>query len=165
MLYRLDDAINNALESAYDPETGELLTSEEELFKAVQGATEEFDELVDSVACSVKNYDSEAAAIAAEVKNLTERKRIAENKRDRAKRLLAWLLAGQKWQNGRHKIGYRKSETVVLDDEFMEWAEREAPGLLKIEMEPRKAEIKNALKNGVVFEHAHLEEKNNIQVR
>ena len=42
--------------------------------------------------------------------------------------------------------------------------EHNAPALLNYkEPEPRKQDIANALKAGFLFDHAHLEQKNNIQ--
>ena len=82
------------------------------------------------------------------------------------KRLLFWLLQGEKWKNARHTISYRKSAELVLDDDFIPWAEVNAPGLLRFkEPEPMKDEIKMAIKNGTFFDHAHLEEKTNIQIK
>jgi len=166
MIYlTLDEKVTQALEDAYDAETGELIISEEDLEDLLERISEDHDAMLDTIVSEVKNLDAEAAAIAGEIKNLTERKRICENKRDRDKRLLAYLLHGEKWKNARHTISYRRSDQVVLDEGFMEWAEINAPGLLNVKVEPRKADIKDALKNGVAFEYAHLESKNNIQIK
>ena len=167
MIYqKKNDAITSAMDACYDPETGELVKTEEEMFAEINRICDSFDDTVDTVACEVKNLDAEAAAIAEEIRSLMQRKKVCENKRDRAKRLLAFLLDGEKWRNARHNISFRRSESVVLDDGFLQWAETYAPGLLNFkEPEPRKADIKNALNNGRMIEFAHLETKNNIQIK
>lgn len=168
MIYRLDDQIEQALNNFYDHETGELLPwfTEEDVCQIVKDISEDFDTKIDSITSEAKNLDAEAEALAEEIANLTERKRRVVNRRDRDKRLLAYLLNGQKWKNGRHSISFRRSEEVVVDEDFIEWAEAYAPGLLNVKPpEPRKQEIKNAIKAGTYFDHAHLEEHNNIVIQ
>ena len=165
MIYRLDDQIEQALESAYDPETGELLIPEEEMFAQIEKITADFELLIDNIASDVKNLKAEAADVKDEKMKLAKRQAQLENRAERAKRLLAYLLKGEKWKNGRHTVSYRRSDELVVDDQFIEWASMNAPGLLKLEPEVRKTDVKNAIKNGTVFEFAHIEQKNNIQVK
>ena len=168
MIYRLDDQIAQALESAYDPFTGELLegVTEEELFNLIQTVTEDFENLIDNIICEVKNLKAEAADIKEEKMKLQERQSKVEKRYERTKRLLAYLLNGERFKNGRHSISYRKSTELVLDDNFIPWAEINAPGLLNWkDPEPAKNEIRNAIKEGTYFEFAHLEEKTNIQIK
>lgn len=165
MIYRLDEQIAQALENAYDPETGELLIPEDEMFAQIEQITEDFETLIDSIASDVKNLKAEAADVKDEKMKLAKRQAQLENRADRAKRLLAYLLKGEKWKNGRHSISYRKSDELICEDDFIEWATINAPQYLKIEPEVRKTDVKNAIKNGQVFEFAHIEQKNNIQVK
>lgn len=165
MIYRLDEQIEQALENAYDPETGELLIPEEEMFAQIEKITADFELLIDNIASDVKNLKAEAADVKDEKMKLAKRQSQLEARSERAKRFLAYLLKGEKWKNGRHSISYRKSDELVVDDGFIEWAYANDPGLLKIEPEVRKADVKNAIKNGTVFEFAHIEQKNNIQVK
>lgn len=165
MIYRLDEQIEQALENAYDPETGELLIPEEEMFAQIEKITADFELLIDNIASDVKNLKAEAADVKDEKMKLAKRQSQLEARAERAKRLLAYLLKGEKWKNGRHSISYRRSDELVVDDGFVEWAYSNEPGLLKIEPEVRKTDVKNAIKNGQVFEFAHIEQKNNIQVK
>ena len=166
MIYPLDAQISLALSNAYDPDTGELLISEEEMLEEIKRITTDFDTTIDSIASEVKNLTAEAEAVKEEKKKLADRQSKLENRIEWTKRLLAYLLQGAAWKNGRHKIGYRKSSVVVIDDEFVEWAEHNAPAFLNYkEPEPRKQDIANALKAGYLFDHAHLEQKNNIQIK
>jgi len=165
MIYRLDEQIEQALENAYDPETGELLIPEEEMFSQIEKITADFELLIDNIASDVKNLKAEAADVKDEKMKLAKRQSKLEARAERAKRLLAYLLKGEKWKNGRHSISYRRSDELVVDDGFVEWAYANEPGLLKIEPEVRKTDVKNAIKNGQVFEFAHIEQKNSIQVK
>lgn len=165
-LYPIDERIELYLEDCYDPETGEIREdlTEEQMFAEIEQLKIDHEELLDSIASGIKNDLAEAEAVKAEKLRLERRQKLANNRAERGKRLLAYLTKGQKWQNEHHKISYRKSTVVVVDDMFVEWASVMAPGLLKIEPEPRKDDIKRAINNGTCFEHAHLETKNNIQV-
>lgn len=165
MIYRLDEQIERAIASAYDPDTGELLIPEEEMFQQIENIKADFDTLIDSIASDVKNLKAEAADVKDEKMRLAKRQMHLEARTERAKRLLAYLLHGEKWKNGRHNVTYRKSEELVIDDDFVEWASLNAPGLLKLEPEVRKNDVKNAIKRGTVFEFAHIEQKNNIQIK
>ena len=167
MIYTLDEKISQWLENCYDPDTGELLEgiTEEEMFAEIQKIEEDHERLLDAIAADVKNLAAEAAAVKAEKLALADRQKKTENRMERAKRLLAYLTQGQPWKNARHAISYRKSAELVIDDGFVEWAEAFAPGLLRITEEPRKDEIKRAIKEGKYFDLAHLIEKNNIQVK
>lgn len=165
MIYPLDERIQQALDSAYDPETGELLLEEDELFQQIEDIKADFETLVDSIASQCKNLKAEAADVRDEKQRLAKRQSQLEARAERAKRFLAYLLQGEKFKNGRHYVSYRKSEELVVDDEFIEWAKVNDPSLLKIEPEVRKIDVKNAIKSGTVFEFAHIEQKNNIQIR
>ena len=165
MIYRLDEQIQQALDSAYDPETGELLLEEDELFQQIECIKADFDTLIDSIASEVKNLKAEAADVRDEKQRLAKRQSQLEARAERAKRFLAYLLHGEKFKNGRHYVSYRKSEELVVDDEFIEWAKVNDPSYLKIEPEVRKLDVKNAIKSGTVFEFARLEQKSNIQVK
>lgn len=166
MIYQLlNERIEKALEEAYDPETGELLIPEEELFGQIREIEADQDEKIDAIACEMKNLFAEAEGIKAEKLKLGERQSRLEKRAERLKRLLAWLLQGETWKNARHAISYRKSTELVIDDGFVEWAEAFAPGLLRITEEPRKDEIKRAIKEGKFFDLAHIIEKNNIQIK
>lgn len=166
MVYPLSEQIENMLSECYDPETGELLVPEEEMFAEIERLRMDFEEKLDGIVCEIKNLQADAAAIKAEKDMLAERQRKAEEKGERLKRLMAFLLNGEPWKNARHRVSYRKSSVVVLDDDFVEWAEENAPDLLRRkDPEPRKAEIAAALKAGFEVGHAHMETRNNIQIK
>ena len=167
MIYKLDERIERKLSEFYDPLTGELLdgVTDNDMLTAIAEAETDHETLLDSIASEIKNLTAEAESIKKEKQALAKRQSVIENRVERTKRLLAYLLGGEKWKNGRHNVTYRKSEELVIDDDFVEWASLNAPGLLKLEPEVRKTDVRNAIKRGTVFEFAHIEQKNNIQIK
>lgn len=111
------------------------------------------------------NRKSEADALKAEKQRLAKRQATAERAAERAKRFLAYLTKGEKYEDADVKITYRKSEVAELDDDFLDWAMTSAPGLVKVTPEPRRADITRLLKSGQQIEHAHLETHRNIQIK
>lgn len=195
-IYPITEAFERILEDYTDPETGELkryvegpfgpayvspekaeeaeangivldyLDTEQLLLKELQEQQTDFAEFVRNLRNDHINRKAEAEALKAEKLKLQKRQQTAEKAADRAARFLAYLLQGEKYQDGDIRISYRRSEQVVCDDEFIEWASANAPGLLKVEPEIRRADVKAALKNGTLHtEHAHLEERQNIQIK
>ena len=89
MVYPLSEQIENMLSECYDPETGELLVPEEEMFAEIERLRMDFEEKLDGIVCEIKNLQADAAAIKAEKDMLAERQRKAEEKGERLKRLMA----------------------------------------------------------------------------
>lgn len=165
-LYPINQSIEDLIASSIDEETGELTLSDEEMAAEMARLQMEFDEGITELRNEFINLSAYAEALKNEKQSLARRQRIAEAQAERTKRFLAYLLKGEKYQNGTVSISYRKSQEVVCDDEFVEWAAVYAPGLLSFKApEPRKADIKAAMKRGQAFEHCHLETRNNIQVK
>lgn len=168
MIYRLDDLIAQALESFYDPNTGELLESvtEEDMTDQIALLAADYDLKIDSIASEIKNLKAEAQDIKDEKMNLAKRQGVVERRLEHMKRLLAYLLGGEKWKNGKHSISYRKSDKLIMDDEesLREWCKVNGRGFLK-EPEMMLGDIKIAIRNGENIPFAHIEDFNNIQIR
>ena len=85
---------------------------------------------------------------------------MAENKAESVKKYITRALNGDKFKNARVSVSYRKSESVcvediaALPDEFK-----------KITVEPKKTELKEAMKAGKVFEGVTLEVKENVIIK
>lgn len=141
------------------------LDSEQLLLEQIEKLKLDYAVLIRNLRNEYFNRKAEADALKAEKQRLAKRQATAERAYDRAARFLAYLTKGEKYQDEDVKITYRKSESVELDDDFCEWATVNAPGLVKITPEPRKADIKRLLKNGTMIEHAHLETRQNIQIK
>ena len=166
IIYPISEAIENLLASAVDEETGEVLLTEEELQEQLERLQIDFDQKIVELRNAYINLTAEAAALKAEKLNLAERQSKAEKAAERTKRFLAYLLKGEKFQSGVCKIGWRKSEELVCDDGFVEWASEHCPYYLNFRQpEPRKADLKQAIKQGTKFQFVSLVEKNNIQIK
>lgn len=168
MIYRLDDMIAQALESFYDPETGELLEgiTDEDMANKIAQLAADYDLKIDSIASEIKNLKAEAMDIREEKIRLAKRQTTVEKRMERTKRLLAYLLAGEKWKNGKHNISYRKSDRLVVENEsdLLEWCKVSGRGFLK-EPEMMLGDIKLAIRRGDTIPFAHIEDQNNILIR
>jgi len=141
------------------------LDSEKILMEKMEQLQLDYAKLIRNLRNEHINRRAEAEAMKAEKQRIAKRQSTAEKAADRAARFLAYLTKGEKYEDEVVKISYRRSETVETDDEFCDWAIRNAPGLVKITPEPRKADIKKLLKNGTLIEHCTLVEKKNIQIK
>lgn len=168
MIYRLDEMIANALESFYDTDTGEVLEgiTDEDMANKIAELAADFDLKIDNIASEIKNLKAEAMDIKEEKIRLAKRQSAVEKRLERTKRLLAYLLAGEKWKNGKHNISYRKSDKLVMDDEaeLLEWCKVSGRGFLK-EPEMMLGDIKLAIRRGDNIPFVHLEDQNNIIIR
>lgn len=173
MIYPLNDQIEQLLDSFVDEETGELKVSEKEMNEAISKIQMEFDETIKALRNSclsdlldAKCIAAEASALYQEYKATKKRADARENRGERTKRFLAFLLKGEKFDKDGVRISYRKSDALVIEDKnnLIEWALVNAPGFLK-DPELREADIKSALKNDADIPFAHIETRNNIQVK
>jgi len=171
MIYPLDQQIENLFYTFVDEETGELKCTEEEMQEAVAQLEMDFDKKILALRNSyletelnAKRVASEAKVLREEAANVQKRATALQNRADRIKRFVAYLLQGEKFDKDGAKITYRKSEECVLESEFTEWAISNAPALLK--WEPRKTDVKDAIKSGLYEDiPAHIEERRNIQIK
>lgn len=112
-LYEIDNAIREVLESAADPETGELV--DEALLEQYDKLIMDRDQKVENIGLFIKNLEADAAAIKAEAKNLTARAKAAENKAEHLRNYLQFCLDGQKFQSPRLSVSFRRSQKVEVD--------------------------------------------------
>lgn len=166
MIYPISEMMDRFLASIVDEDTGEVTLTDEEIQTALDSLQMEFDEKILALRNTVINLTAEADAIRAEKSRLDKRMKTATSGAERAKRFLAYLLKGEKYQNGAVSISYRKSEKLVVEDEEMllSWAKADGRGFLK-EPELMLGDIKTAVKNGTAIPFVHIEQKSNIQVR
>lgn len=151
-IYDIDQAIADLL--AVDEETGEVTLLDAEAFEALQMERER---KAENLALACKNLTAEAAAIKAEEANLKKRRETVEAQAKRAIEYLAYVLNGEPFKTPKVAVSYRKTQSVKLDPEFMEWAKKNAPGMLR-EKEPEadKTAIKQAIKDGITVPHAEI---------
>lgn len=152
-LYEIDEKIL----SMVDPETGEVLDAE-----ALNALEMDRVKKIESIALAYKNLMAEAAALEAEKKSFEEREKRTKNRAEDIKKYLAYVLDGQKFKTTLVEIGFRKSESVVVDCDVF----RLPDDFLKYKMpEPDKTKIKTALKSGQDISGCRIEVKNNINIK
>ena len=153
-LYEIDQAILECL----DEETGEIIDLER-----LSELNMEREKKISNVACWIKDLKAEAEALKIEKQNLAKRQQTCENKVESLKRWLAIALNGAKYKDSKCSVGYRKSTSVNfgINFDFNTLPE----DLKKVTVEPKKNEIKQAIKDGLQIEGVTLEESNNIIVQ
>lgn len=154
-LYELTSAMNN-FDLIIDEETGEILNADE-----LDSLEMERDEKIENIGLWIKNLLSDAEELKRERDNLGRREQACKKKAERLKEYLAMNLNGEKFKTSRLDIGWRRSESVEIENENL------IPDEWKIPQEPKidKAGIKKAIKDGQEVSGAVIVEKNNIQVR
>jgi hypothetical protein len=155
-LYMIDQQIL----SCCDPETGEIIDPE-----MLDALLMERDAKVESVACWIKNLESDVLAYKAEKDAFAEREAQAKRKVESLKKWLANALNGQKFTTTRCAVSFRKSESVELEEgldidripaEFLS---------VKTTYSPNKTAIKEAIKEGREINGCKLVEKFNAQIK
>ena len=159
-LYEITNAIA-LYEMEFDPDTGEWI-NEKELDALQMDKAEK----IESLLFWAKNLNAEGMAIKAEADVLKDRYKRIENKIRRIEDYVASSLAGEKFSTPRVEVTWRKSEKVIIPDDF------KVPDKfvnLSVERKPVKAEIKKYLKSiegtDEKCDWASLEVKNNMSVK
>ena len=171
MIYPLNKQIEDLMVLVVDEETGEMLYTEEEIAEKIKQLELDFDEKIKALRNSYMTAKMNAKIVAAEASALYEiqqaaskRAKAIENKSERIKNFIAYLLNGEKYDKGGVRVSYTSRQSVEYDDGFVEWATHNAPGLLN-EPTIRKRDVENALKAGNSIPCAHLETKKYINIK
>lgn len=142
---------------------------EECIADTLEAITGEIEVKADNIACMLKNIEAEVKAIKEEEANLATRRKTKEKAYERLKEYLSATLQSlsiDKVETARNKITFRKSESVEIDDTFIEWAQENREDLLKYSAPTAdKTEIKKLLKGGAELQGAQLISKQNIQIK
>lgn len=142
---------------------------EECIADTLEAITGEIEIKADNIACMLKNIEAEVKAIKEEEANLATRRKTKEKAYERLKEYLSTTLQSlsiDKVETARNKITFRKSESVEIDDTFIEWAQENREDLLKYSAPTAdKTEIKKILKGGAELQGAQLISKQNIQIK
>ena len=158
-IYEIDERIK----SLVDDETGEIHE-----FDLLLELNLERDYLIEHAALAVKNLEATVGALKAEIKHLTDKRDAAQKQADKLREGLLRYLGGDKLVTPLVTVSTRKSTVVEIDDTelFVAWAEVNANALLKFAApEIRKADVKEALKNGAEMPFASLTDKRNLQIK
>ena len=147
--------INQEIMSCWDEETGEILDVQR--FDALQLALED---KLEGIGCYIKNLEAEAAALKAEEQAFAARRKRAENKAASLKNYLSGYLQGCPFETLRVKVSFRKSESLEVSESAVIPEE-----YLKYSVDVNKADLKAAVKAGLVLDGVQLVQRNNIQIK
>ena len=160
-LYEIDAVLREAIQAAeatVNQETGEI---PEDWATFLDDCQLERDKKCLGVAAYVRECRAEAAAVKAEAKRLIARANAAEHRADRIEEYLTRTVQpGEKLSNTWVMIGWRKSSAVVIDDET-----KLPDSCFKIIRQPSKTEIKAGIETGAITDGAHIETRQNIQIK
>lgn len=155
-LYEIKQEFEKAIEECVDMETGEIInpTRLDELNMVLTDKRE-------NVALYIKNLSAEAKAIDEEAKNLTNRKRVLNNKVEGLKKYLADNLEGHKFETAKVVVSFRKSEQLEIN------SIKHIPTEYLISQEPKidKVALKKLIKQGAVINGVQIITKQNIQIK
>ena len=161
-LYEIDQKIDEMIANAIDPETGEILVTDEEI-NALQMEREQ---KIENIALYIKNQEAMVSAIREEEKALASRRRTCENRVERLKEYLKTALAGNRFQTAKCDIRFRKTSVVEIGDGFIDWAEKNREDLLRYKLpEVDKTAVAKALKNGDIVPFTGITEKMGVTIK
>lgn len=120
-------------------------------------------EMVEGVACKIKNLNAKAKALKEEERSLADRRKAAESAVEKSKAYLLniLLLKGmKKYETPRAVVSYRNSEAVSIDDDTL------IPEDFKT-YEPKisKTQIKEAIKAGQEVPGAKIVSNQSLQIK
>lgn len=146
-LYEIDEKILECMANCIDPDTGEIIDSEQlEALKMERQAK------LENVALYIKNLKADAAMYKAEKQAFAERQAAAEKRVESLSEWLKKALDGQKFKTEKAEVTFRKTSKVeVLDiwelnEDFVKYSDPT----------PDKVAIKRAIKAGEEVKGAKL---------
>lgn len=158
-IFEFDRVIQDAIERAIDPETGEVVN--EVALEGLEEIQMDRDTKIENSVMYIKDCNARADAIKQEIKVLQARAKTFENKAEATKNYLQAALNGEKFESAKCKISYRKSESVSIDPDALIPSK-----FIKIrEPEYDRIALKKALKAGEAIDGVQLIEKQNIQIK
>ena len=155
-LFEIDNAIAE-FEFEIDEDTGEILNID--ALDELQMAREQ---KIENVGLYIKNLEAEATAVENQEKIFADRKKRIRKKIEGLKGFLGYALDGQKFSTPKVAVSFRKSESVLIKDEYLipdDYCE------FTVTRRPNKTNLKKALKDGKEIMGVELIEKNNVQIR
>ena len=160
-LYDINQSIEATIEAIYaQAEENEGIIPDDAIAQ-LDGLQEAFADKVENICLYIKNQIALQAAIKAEEKALSDRRKASEKKIEWLKSYLSSFVKNP-MQTAKVKISFRKSKSVEIINEMLL---EDLYCNIKNIRTPDKAMIKEYLEGGAVVEGACLVEKNNIQIK
>lgn len=147
--------INQEIMDCVDMETGEILD-----IAKLDSLQLTLEDKLEGLGCWIKNLEAEAAALKAEEDAFAERRKSVERQLKNKKEYLSDFLRGCPFETLRVKISFRKSESLEVSESAIVPEE-----FLKYKVEVNKADLKKAVKSGLVLDGVQLVQKQNIQIK
>ena len=151
-LYEVNQAIADIFEQMLDPDTGEVIVSDDALMEQLTALQMERSRILQYLAQLVLNTRAEAAMLKEEEKRLKAHRSLLEKKDERIMAILDRECAGEKTDCGVATVSYRKTERVEVADAMkaFRWLKRNKhPDCYRIaDPEISKTEVKKLLKAG-----------------
>lgn len=155
-LFELNKAIAE-FDLQVDEETGEVLNIDD--LDALNLAKET---KIENIGLWVKNLEAEKEAVKHEKDNFADREKRLGKKIESLKGYLGYALQGQKFSTPKVAVSFRKSESVLVKDEYLvpdKYCE------FTMVRKPNKTNLKKALKDGEEIMGVELVEKQNVSVK
>lgn len=157
--YFIDQRIEEALEEAVDPETGEIV--DEGRLDEVVALQEEKQDAIEQIGLYYKDIKAAAEAVKAEKDQLAKKQKSLETRAESIKKYLAGVLSGQKFKTPRLSVSYRASETTEIADK------KAIPAEFFVIPEPQvdKRKIKEALSKGEQVPGVYIKAHQNVIIK
>lgn len=155
-LFELNKAIAE-FDLQVDEETGEVLNIDD--LDALNLAKET---KIENIGLWVKNLEAEKEAVKHEKDNFADREKRLGKKIESLKGYLGYALQGQKFSTPKVAVSFRKSESVLVKDEYLvpdKYCE------FTMVRKPNKTNLKKALKDGEEIMGVELVEKQNVNIK
>jgi hypothetical protein len=154
--------INSEMQSLINQTTedGEIST---ETLDAIMNLTLTESEKIEGIVNYIKDLQSDAKAIKEEEETLKARRQAKENKADSLKEFISQYLINterDRFETSKCVLSFRKSQAVAIFDELLIPDEYR-----KVVTSISKADIKDALKNGIAIPGATLQDNKSLQIK
>ena len=159
-LYEISEQYRQLLENIEIDENGEMLNIEE-----LEEAEGQLKEKLEATALYVKELKAMAESIKVEMVALKERADAKIKRAESLSRYMGSIMQSHEMKefgSSKVRLSFRKSDAVIIDNEFMI-----PKNYLKetTTVTPDKVAIKKSLKFGEAIPGAHLEERENLQIK
>ena len=168
-LYEINRQIDDLLGMIIDPETGEIVEGSDDKFFLLETLTGKRDEIIEYLVKKCKNTQYLASSVDEQIKDLQKHKDRLKKQYDGLVKVIDRECQGKKQDFGFAVVSYRKSSSVVLDDEetVKDWCEQNGQDQavkVKTTISLDKTELKKIMMSEFV-PGAHIETRNNCSIK
>lgn len=147
-----------------DLETGEYLNNENDIQEYIVNLRLSKEDKLNNIQDLKIEFEAKIEAVKSKIEYLNNRKKSFERNINNLTNLQLMLLNNQKLETNEYSFGFRKSESVSINDILFDIKD-ERFNRTTIKVEPDKTAIKKALKDGISVDGVSIETKMNLQVK